>query len=179
VKLNTTVLKRFLAVSAFALALPLPAAAQSRPDRDPGPRCDGGPGPAHFHDGPGDRFMHGDGPMPGFLHGLELTDAQRDKVFAIGHEQAPQLREKFKAAHKAREELRALVTSPQYDEAKAKALADAEARAMAEIALLKARSDHAIYALLTPEQRKKAEELKAKRGSQPPGELPDRPGPRR
>jgi periplasmic protein CpxP/Spy len=179
VKLKTTVLKRFLAASAIALALPLPATAQSRPDRNPGPRCDGVPGHEHFHGGPGGPFMHGEGPMPGFLQGLDLTDAQRDKIFTIGHEQAPQLRDKFKAAHKAREELRALVTSPHYDETKATALADTEARSMADIALLKARSDHAIYALLTPEQRKKAEELKAKRGNQPPGEAPDRPGPRR
>lgn len=179
-KMNSTVLKRFLAVSAVALALPLPAAAQPRPDGAPGPRCDGSPAPAHHHNGPGGPFMPGEGPMPGFIHGLDLTDAQRDKIFAIGHEQAPQMREKLKAAHKAREELRALVTSPQYDEAKAKALADTEARSMAEVGLLKARSDHAIYALLTAEQRKKAEELKTKRGSPPPpSDGQDRPGPRR
>lgn len=176
---NSPVFRRFLAISAIALALPLPALAQPRPDREPGPRCDGGPGPGHFGGGPADRFAHGAGPMPGFLQGLDLTDAQRDKIFAIGHEQAPQLREKFKVAHQAREELRTLVSSPQYDEPKAKALAEKEARSMAEIALLKARSDHAIYALLTQEQRKKAEELKARRGAPPIGEGPDRPGPRR
>ncbi|MGB0126438.1 MAG: Spy/CpxP family protein refolding chaperone [Rhodocyclaceae bacterium] len=178
-RVNSAVLRRFLVASAVALALPLPAFAQSRPDRGPAPRCDGAPGPGHFREGPGERPMHGEGPMPGFLHGLDLNEGQRDKVFAIGHDQAPQLREKFKAVQKAKEDLRALVTSPQYDEAKAKSLADTEARAMAEIALLRARSEHAIYALLTPEQRKKAEELKAKRGTQPPVEGPDRPGPRR
>jgi Spy/CpxP family protein refolding chaperone len=69
----------------------------------------------------------------------------------------PQMREKFKIVRKSHEDLRALTTSPQYDDAKAKALADAGARAMADIALLKARSEHDIYALLTPEQKAQAE----------------------
>ena len=110
-------------------------------------------------------FGHGGmghkGPMS-FLRGADLTEAQHDKIFTIMHTQAPQMREYSKLARKSHQELRALATSGKYDEAQAKALADAGARAMAGMALLHARSESQIYALLTPEQRAKIEEMKAK-----------------
>jgi Spy/CpxP family protein refolding chaperone len=87
------------------------------------------------------------------LRGLSLTEAQRDKVFAILHAQAPLLREKFKVVRGAQEALLALTTSMQYDKARARSLADAGARALGEISVLRADAEHEIYLTLTDAQR--------------------------
>lgn len=159
-------------VTATAAALPFAAQAM-----DGAPLCDGH-GPRFGMRGGMDRFeggMH----MPPFVRELKLTEAQRDQIFKIMHEQAPTMREKAKEAHKARTDLRALTFSGNYDEAKVKALADTEAQAMAAMTQMRAASANQIYQLLTPEQRKKAEELKAqfeadgpRRAGQPPADAP-------
>lgn len=106
--------------------------------------------------------MHdGAGPALPFLRDLKLTESQRDQIFKIFHEQAPALREKHKELHKLHQELHAQPFSAQYDEAKIKALAESSARTMAEIIEMRATSLNQVYQLLTPEQRKKAEEQKA------------------
>jgi Spy/CpxP family protein refolding chaperone len=102
------------------------------------------------------------GPMPPFLLGLTLTETQQDKIFAIVHATVPLLREQGKLVRKNADRLRELTVSAEYDEAKLKALADAGARAMAEITLVQARSTHQIFALLSPEQRAQADAMKAK-----------------
>jgi Spy/CpxP family protein refolding chaperone len=120
-------------------------------------RDDQGPGgPQH---GPG--FGHGFGPGPGFgpgrppfFHGIELSEAQEDKVFTILHAEVPYLREQGKAAAKAREALRALATADKYDDAKAAALAKDAANAEANIALQHVRTQQKLLAVLTLEQRK-------------------------
>lgn len=114
----------------------------------------------------------GRGPATRFLHGVALDEAQQDKVFAIVHAQEPQLREQSKAARHAHEALRAMATSGQFDDAKASALAQTAAKAMAAMALQQARTDAQIYALLTPEQRRQASERGQRRG-------PNEGGPRR
>lgn len=130
-------------------------------------------GPAQHGFGPGMEFgMHGDGipPLP-FLRDLNLTEGQRDQIFKIFHEQAPAVREKVKEIRKSHEELRALTFSAQYDEAKVKALAEQGAKAEAEMVQLRAANLNKVYQVLTPEQRKKADERKAEfeaRGSRHP-----------
>ncbi len=157
-----------------AIAAALPFAAQAM---DGGPHCDGrGPrfgmrgGMDHFEGG-----MH----MPPFIRELKLTEAQRDQIFKIMHEQAPAIRDKAKEARKAQADLRALTFSGNYDEARVKALAETEAQAMAAITQLRAAGANQIYQLLTPEQRKKADELKAqfeadgpRRAGPPPADGP-------
>lgn len=134
-----------------------------------GPESDdrgpGGPGPRGAPDGGPDHgpgFGHGFGPGPGFgpgrppfFHGLELSEAQEDKVFAILHAETPYLREQGKAAAKAREALHALASADKYDDAKAAALAREAATAEANIALQRVRTQQKLLAVLTPEQRKK------------------------
>jgi Spy/CpxP family protein refolding chaperone len=93
-------------------------------------------------------------PMPPFLRGVTLTEEQRDKLFEIMHAQMPALRNREKELRQSHEGLLKLSLNGEFDDLKAKALADAGARAMAEIALMRARLDHKIYRLLTPEQRK-------------------------
>lgn len=102
---------------------------------------------------------HGDAPPPpGLRHGgpfghLGLDEAQQDKLFALHHEQAPQVRALHRQLDKARQELAELGRSAQYSDAKAKALADGIGKATAELALLHARTESRAIALLTPQQR--------------------------
>ena len=90
---------------------------------------------------------------PPYLRNLHLTDAQEDQVFDILHEAAPALRSKEKDFHRAQRQLHDLAMSAGYDAAKAKALAEVAAQAMAEVEALRAGLDNRIYRLLTAEQR--------------------------
>lgn len=148
---------------AAGLALSQPLAALAQGHEFP-PACDGpAQGAWAHHGGPESHFGHGPGEgAPPFLHGAKLNDAQQDKVFALLHAQAPQARQLARSAFKADSELRQLGISSQYDETKAKALAEASAKAHAELALLQARTAHQLYALLTPDQKKKLEESRSR-----------------
>lgn len=137
-------IKRFLLAASVALALPLGVMAYG----DPHPGGHRGCGPMG-----GEMMSH-------HLKALNLTEAQRDKVFEIMHTQAPAMRDKAKALRKTEDDLRALSASADYSDAKAKALAEASARAMADMSLARARSERQIYELLTPEQRKQLAEMK-------------------
>ncbi len=134
--------RRWVLVCGVALAVPLTAAAF-----------------AQHH---GDRFGFGGPEMtPPHLRALNLSEAQNDKLFELMHARAPGMREKIKAARGADEALRQFGQSPEFSDAKARTLADAAARSMAEVSLERVRLDHEIYGLLTPEQRQKLAELKA------------------
>ncbi|MET0320885.1 MAG: periplasmic heavy metal sensor [Duganella sp.] len=123
-----------------------------------GPDGFGGPGGfASFGPGPGGPFGGPGGPgfggPPPMLRGVELTEAQQDKVFAILHAETPYLRDQAKAAAKAREALRVLAAADKYDDAKAASLAQAAAAADATIALQRVRTQQKLLAVLTAEQR--------------------------
>lgn len=107
------------------------------------------PGETHRFEGGQHGRPHGARDFPG----PELSEAQQDKLFAIHHAMEPQLREQERAARKAHDALRELAASGQFDEAKASALAQAEGKAVAAIALLRAKADAQRAAVLTPEQR--------------------------
>jgi periplasmic protein CpxP/Spy len=140
----------------IAFGGPLPGLEMPRHGLPMPPGQDGGPpGPRTGFPDP-----HGAGPEAGTpmlpqLSGLDLTEAQRDKVFAVLHAQAPLVREKAKAARHARDDLRQLVRSADYDPVKARQLVDAGARAQADLALLRADAEHEIYMALTAEQRRR------------------------
>jgi periplasmic protein CpxP/Spy len=110
----------------------------------------GGGHPMMMHGGPG--MMHGPMGMPG----VHLSEAQRDKMFAIMHAQAPQMHELGKAVHQAHEAMRTLAQSDSFDEAKAAALSQQLGTAVAAMALQHAKVQAQTHALLTPEQRKQA-----------------------
>jgi periplasmic protein CpxP/Spy len=146
-------IKRFLVAASVALAVPLSAAAF--------------PGHPGGHYGCGDFAGHG-GPdmmggemMPPHLRSLNLTEAQRDKIFEIMHAQAPAMRDRAKALRKAEDDLRALTAAADYSDAKAKSLADAGAKAMSEMMLARAKAERQVFEVLTPEQRKQLAEMKA------------------
>ena len=137
-------LKRFLVAAAVSLAVPLAALAVGQRTG----ACGVGLG------------MDG-GKMPPYLHSLNLSEAQRDKVFEIMHGQAPAMRDKGKAVRNAEEALRGLARSPDYSEAKARELSDGAAKAMAEMALAHLKVERQVYEIMTPEQRKQLAEMKA------------------
>lgn len=143
-----------------AASMPLVALAQQAPAHDgPPPRAQEG-GPPGWGPGPGGPGAQG---LPPFLRGIALSEAQQDKVFAATYAQAPLLREQQKIAFKADEQLQALAASSAYDDAKASALANTAAQAMAQIRLLQARLEQQLLAVLTPEQRKQAEQQRDSR----------------
>lgn len=93
----------------------------------------------------------------------KLTEAQRDKVFAIEYAQMPEAREQRKAIAQAHRELHQMVVSGQYDEARARALTETLGRAVAREAQLRAQAGAKIMQVLTPEQRKQIGEREAQR----------------
>ncbi len=112
-------LARFLIASSIALGVSLSAHANPMMGGSgQGPGGHMGMHGMHGMSGPG---MQGMDHMPRFLHGLNLSDAQRDKIFELMHAQMPAMREKAKGLHKANMELRQLEMSPDYSEAKVKA----------------------------------------------------------
>jgi protein CpxP len=154
-------LKRFAAIAAVALALPLASSAFAEPKGMMRGGCDGmGVKAGYGHHG-----MGGDMP-PRYLKRLDLSETQRDRIFDIMHAQAPIQRNTAKAMHKAQSDLRALTAAPDFSEAKAKELADVAAAAMGEMALSRAKTERQVFEVLTPEQRKQLAELKADRPRQ-------------
>jgi Spy/CpxP family protein refolding chaperone len=134
------------------------------PEHGPGPGFDGR-GPGDPGRGVGHRFGHGFGHLG---RALGLTEAQRDKLFAIQHAAAPQRRQQAKAVRHAHEALRALRDADRFDEARAGAASRELGQAIAAEALLETRLHAQLMAVLTPEQR---EQLR-KRRPQPPRERP-------
>jgi len=91
--------------------------------------------------------------VPRSLRGLDLSEAQQDRVFAILHAQAPRQRELEKSERKAHDALHAFRERAEFDQNAAKSQAQAYATAIAEQELLHLRTDAQLMALLTPEQR--------------------------
>ena len=138
-------ISRFLIAASLGLGIPFATQAQPAPD---------GARPAQFHA----REHHRGGPAR-WLRNLDLTEAQRDQVFKIFHDQAPAMREQMKIARNAGQQLRQAALSPSFDRARARQLADQQAKAIAEVAFMRADSASRVVALLTPEQRSKLEQL--------------------
>lgn len=141
-----------------------PAAGQPGPDGEDHGDHHGGPGRHGFGDhgpgapGPDMPF----GPMP--LHRLKLSEAQQDKLFAIMHAQAPQRREHEKTIRKAHEALRELSHADKFDDAQAGSLSRDLGQAVAADALLRARTEAQVLAVLTPEQREQLRQHRMRGG---------------
>jgi protein CpxP len=107
--------------------------------------------PDDFHRG------HHEGPMM-HLRSLNLSEAQRDQVFKIFHEQAPAVREQMKQMRLARTDLAQAAGGDRYDAERVRAAAEAQGKAVTQLALLRAQSMQRVNAVLTPEQRAKLKE---------------------
>ena len=141
-------IQRVIAVSAVAMAIPLGAYAAHHEPMGPDEE-----GKAHHH---GAR-MHDEMEM---LKKLDLTEAQKAQVQTLMQGQ----KEKMKAAmvdrEKDREEMRALVETDSFDRALATRKIEQQQAKDLEMKLSMLQTQHAIYKLLTPEQRAKAAQFK-------------------
>lgn len=118
----------------------------------------------------GERGMQG-GRMggPGFMADLQLSDEQRGKLAELRKSNAPAMREQAQALREARRELRALGFSADYDDAKARAIAERTAKATSEMAAMRAKAANDFFQVLTPEQRQKFTERMARLEERGPG----------
>ena len=177
-------------VVSVLLALSLAASFSARAD---GPM--GGPGHCPMQPPEGEH-RHGDGMGPGGFSGadfgpampfpreIQLSEAQKDKLFDLFLNQARVMRDKGKALQKADADLRAAAGG---DESRLRSLVDARAKAWAEVTLLRLRGERQALEVLTPEQRRQVEELRQKRerqwesgrGGEPASLRDGRPEPRR
>jgi Spy/CpxP family protein refolding chaperone len=92
---------------------------------------------------------------------LGLSDAQQKQVAEITQAQHNEVCAKQKAVHESMQALHQLAASEQFDAGKARALADAHGKAIAELAYLHAQTHAKVWVILTPEQRKQLEEKRA------------------
>jgi Spy/CpxP family protein refolding chaperone len=140
-------LRAAAAFAACLLAAPAVLAQSMPPEPGPG---DGGPG-WHQHEERG---------APRFLRGLDLSEAQHDRVFAILHAQAPKRREFEKAERQAGQALRELSRAPELDAARAAASTQALGQAIAGRELLRLQTGAQLMAVLSPQQRERLEQAK-------------------
>lgn len=95
------------------------------------------------------------------LRGLDLTDAQKAQVKTImqtSRESSKPLREQMKAN---RQKLQTISDSGSFDQAQIQALADEQGRLTAQMIVEKEKVKSQVSAILTPEQKAKAAEMKA------------------
>lgn len=126
------------------------------------PPTDGMHGPQHarfHHDGGHDAA----GGMRHALRALDLTEAQRDQIFKIQHEQAPAFRDPMKRVRASHDELHKLAIAEPFDAAAVRRAADTQAKAMADLAVLRAQTTNRVRAVLTPEQRAKLDQMHEQR----------------
>jgi Spy/CpxP family protein refolding chaperone len=106
---------------------------------------------AHMH---GDRMFGG--PMLGFyVRKLDLTDAQQAQVKAIMAKEKPTLQPLMEQMTQGHSQLRDLVLSGSFDEAKAREMASQQTQTMTELTVQHARIASEMVQILTPEQRTK------------------------
>ncbi len=122
---------------------------------------------AHGHGTPG---MHPGGASCGgmvmqritrMLHRLDLSDGQREKVHAILEAARPEFRAHMESLRAGRQKLWNLDPGT-FDEARVRELARARADEMVELMVLGQKVRSQVWAVLTPEQREKAAEMRGK-----------------
>lgn len=139
-------------------AAPAPEARQGRF----GPRGPGGPGGPFGRGG----FFGGRGGPGGalsVLRQLDLTDDQRGQVRQVMQSHSDALKaigERLREAHRAQNDA---VTAETFDENAIRTKAADVASVMADAAVLNAKVHTEVFAILTPEQRTRAAEIKAER----------------
>ncbi|MGA3114659.1 MAG: Spy/CpxP family protein refolding chaperone [Syntrophobacteraceae bacterium] len=93
-----------------------------------------------------------------FWKKLNLTDAQKKEMFSIRLEERAKMKPLVQKLKAGRDELRALPKG-QFDEAKVRAIAKGQADTIADMIVAKEHMKSRIFAVLTPEQRTKVEQM--------------------
>lgn len=174
-KLNTLLAAAFITIAATGIAV-----AEHGDNGDKANHCTKGHHGTRHHAG-GPEFG-----QPHYLRGIALSSEQEDKIFALHHAEVPKVREQMKQRHALHQELRLVSQAAQFDESKAKAIADKLANLEKDGALNRARTENKVLSLLTPEQREQALKNKAqfgkhrseRRGDHHPTEFRGHPQPR-
>jgi Spy/CpxP family protein refolding chaperone len=128
----------------------------------------GGSGAVLAGHGPGGEFG---GPPPGAERGVEnfearmakilkLTDAQQSKIKAFRDAERKQLKPLFDKMHESRKLLVQATEATTFDEAAVRALASEQSKIKTELIVSRAKVQNQINALLTPEQRELAKNLR-------------------
>jgi protein CpxP len=154
---------------AFVAALTLSVAALGQPGGLGGHH--GGPGGPGHHGGPGDLLGH-------LSRELNLTDAQKAQVKQIAeafHENNKALHEQLMKAGPGGGPFEGLKDGA-FDEAAVRAAAQARANLHVEMEVTHARLMSQIYALLTPEQKAKVNELRQRHQQMHGRQSPPPPG---
>jgi periplasmic protein CpxP/Spy len=111
--------------------------------------------PAHMHHGP--MFA---GPMlPFFSKALDLTDAQRTQIKEIFHNAKPTMQPLMQQERQSHQAMVQLITSGNFDQAKAQAIINQESQVHAQIEAQHALMASQAYQVLTAEQKTKMNEL--------------------
>jgi periplasmic protein CpxP/Spy len=145
-------MKLKIAVMTFALAMASGAAIAQ--EEGPGP---GGP----MHHGMRGEFMgdHGLG-LP--LHQLNLTDDQKSQIKQIFQAEKPNMKPLMQQQFQSHQQLIQLVTSGNFDQAKATAIAAQESQTHVQLEVEHAKIASQIYQLLSSDQKAKVADLIAK-----------------
>jgi len=101
------------------------------------------------------------GPM--MMEMLDLTDAQQAQIKQIHENAKPTLKPLWQQEHQSHRAMMDLITSGNFDEAKAQAIANQEAQIHAQLEVQHAQLMAQAYQVLTPEQKTKFNEFLAKR----------------
>ena len=138
-------MRNFLLASSFALGLGPLAANEALSQPMEGMHRERG----------GDMMMH--------MRALGLSEAQQDQIFKIRHDAEPAMREQMKQVRKAREDLRQVAMADKFDESRARQAADAQAKALSTMAVLRAQNMNRVRQVLTPDQRSKMDQMREHR----------------
>lgn len=139
--------KKFLLASSLALGLGPLAANEAF--------SQGAPMGGEMHGG-----MHHRGESMMHMRALGLSEAQQDQIFKIHHDSVPAMREQMKQVQKARAQLRQLAMADNFDEARVRQAADAQAKALSAMAVMRAQTANRVRQVLTPEQRQKMDQMR-------------------
>ncbi|HXZ40718.1 MAG TPA: Spy/CpxP family protein refolding chaperone [Terriglobales bacterium] len=101
------------------------------------------------------------GPM--MMEMLDLTDAQRAQIKQIHEDATPTLKPLWQQEHQSHRAMMNLITSGNFDQAKAQAIANQEAQIHAQLEVQHAQLMAQAYQVLTPEQKTKLNEFLTKR----------------
>ena len=107
----------------------------------------------------GGHHFGGGGEMHG-MRALNLTEAQRDQIFKIHHDQEPAFRDQMKKVRASHDELQKLARADKLDTAAVRRAADAQAKAISDLSVMRVQAQNQVRAVLTPEQRTKLDQMR-------------------
>lgn len=113
----------------------------------------------------GPMHMHGHGMFGGMLpfHAVNLTDTQKTQIKQLYQNAKPTMKPLFEQLRQNHEAMIQLVTSGEFSQAKAQALAAQSSQLLSQLAVLHASITAQAFQLLTPEQKTQMTQVLAER----------------